>query len=55
VSSSKPPPPPKYPIGGPGKPILEWEEVVLDQLLETLRERADKRIAAELKARNRLN
>jgi hypothetical protein len=38
-----------------GKPIREWEEVTLDRLLQTLRELADERMVAELKARNRLN
>jgi hypothetical protein len=53
--SSKPPLPSKYPIGEPGKPVLEWEEVTLDRVLQTLRELADERMAAELKAQNRLN
>jgi hypothetical protein len=55
---SKPPLPStarKYPIGGPGKPVLEWEEVTLDYMLQMFRERADRRMAEQLKKANRLN
>jgi hypothetical protein len=38
-----------------GKPILEWEEVVLDRALKTLKERRDEKMAAALKKANRLN
>jgi hypothetical protein len=38
-----------------GKPVLEWEEVVLDVLLQTLRERRDRQLAEQLKKANRLN